>query len=53
MTRHRSAVTGRFVAAWYALRHPRTTVSERSRKRKGTTKVTINEFDDQHRGGGR
>lgn len=30
----RSAVTGRFVSAWYALTHPRTTVKERLRQRR-------------------
>jgi hypothetical protein len=30
--RFRSAVTGKFVSAWYALRHPRETVRERREK---------------------
>jgi len=30
--RFRSAVTGKFVSLWYALRHPRTTVRERREK---------------------
>lgn len=29
----RSAITGRFVSMWYAVRHPKTTIIER-RKRK-------------------
>lgn len=31
--RHRSAVTGRFVSAWYAIRHPAKTVREKIRRR--------------------
>ena len=31
--RFRSAVTGRFVRLWYALRHPRKTVRERVKRR--------------------
>ncbi len=31
--RYRSAVTGRFVTLWYAIRHPRTTILERRKKR--------------------
>jgi hypothetical protein len=30
--RFRSAITGRFVKAWVALRHPKTTIRERLRK---------------------
>lgn len=30
--RPRSAVTGRFVSWWYAIRHPRTSVLERRNK---------------------
>jgi len=33
--RARSAVTGRFVSFWYALTHPRTTVMEWRRRRRG------------------
>ncbi len=29
----RSAVTGRFVSAWYALTHPKTTVKEKKAKK--------------------
>lgn len=25
---YRSAITGRFVSAWYAIRHPRTTIKQ-------------------------
>lgn len=28
----RSAITGRFVSMWYALRHPKTTIIERKKK---------------------
>jgi len=30
--RARSAITGRFVTLWYALRHPRSTIIERGKK---------------------
>lgn len=30
--RFRSAITGKFVSAWYAIRHPRTTIRERVEK---------------------
>lgn len=33
MFRFRSAVSGRFVSLWFALRHPRTVVRERRRAR--------------------
>lgn len=33
MSRFRSAVTGRFVSAWYAITRPRTTIRERRARR--------------------
>ena len=33
--KHRSAVTGRYVPEEYAKKHPRTTVSEKSKPKKG------------------
>lgn len=35
MFRFRSAVSGKFVSAWYALTHPRTTIKEKVFKRRG------------------
>lgn len=32
--RYRSAITGRFVSPYYAVRHPRVTVGERVRRRR-------------------
>jgi hypothetical protein len=34
--RARSSVTGRFVSLWYAIRHPRTTMIERRKKKEAT-----------------
>lgn len=33
--RFRSAITGKFVSLWYALKHPRTTIRERVKKDEG------------------
>jgi hypothetical protein len=33
--RFRSAITGLYVSAWFALRHPKTTIREKVRKHPG------------------